>query len=1318
MTTHRRLIRFILIALSILVLLGVTAILIIRSSRFHRYALAMIVSRAEQATGGRVEIGDFTFQRAGLRVSFYRVALHGAEPTTAPPLFWADHIGLGLRIVSLLSRDVRLNDLEIDHPVVHLTVDAQGHSNLPQAPGSASGKPTNIFDMAVKYAGISNGDVYYNDVQTPLEAKAQNLKLVLRFVPLQTAYEGGLSYQSGVIHFGTLNPLNHDLETQFTAESSGITLSSLRIRSGSSWISAQGKMTNYDNPAIDGSFQAGLSGADLARVLNDPSLPRGSIEAQGAVKYRNPAGAPPIDALDSSGTVHSALLTLDMSQARARAERFSAAYRLARGNLEVSNLKAGILGGSLTGRLSMTHLGGTPVGKFSADLRNLSLADARRAMRAPPPQAAIISGGLDASLQAAWQGTMQDLQVHSDATLQGSTVPSAAAGSGSTPIPINAALHLDYNGRRQLLTLTNTVLHTPHSTVNVNGSLGQRAGLTVNAQTNDLREIDDLALTLRRSTPAHDHEAASPPQPFGLAGSASFIGTVQGSLSAPQIAGSLKAMNLQYSGANFKTVQGNVSVSPSGAAIHQGALQESAGGSAQFDISAGLRDWLFTPQSLINAQLSAQKFQVADLERLAGRQYPVSGILSTNLSFNGSQTNPAGHGSVQLVKARAWDQPIQNLTVNFQGTETSIHSTLSVNTSAGSLTAKLTYGPKDQSYDLQAQAPAIHLSRLAPLAAGNKQITGTVALTASGRGTVKDPRLKVTLGAQQLHVRNEDLSGLKAEADVANQQAHITLASTVSGASLQAQGDVGLKGEHQAHINIQSQTIQLGPLLAAVVPRAPSGLKGQTLLQASLDGPLSRPEQVQAHVEIPTLSLGYQSFQISAAAPVRLDYRNGVLTLQHTELKGTDTDLRLQGSIPVRAPGAIQMSATGGVDLHLIEVMAPRLNTSGRIDLDVNAQGSRAHPEVKGTVRLTNASALPIGSPIGLESANGELDIGGGRVEIKTLSGQVGGGTLSAHGFAAYSPSVQFNLGLRARGVRLLYPQGVRSETDANLDLTGTPSSALLNGQVFIDRLSLAKGFDLANFAGQFSGSTAVVNPSSLEQNIKLNVAVLSREQMSVESSQLSTQGSVNLQVRGTVAEPVILGRTDIVSGEVFFEGKRFQVQSGVIQFVNPIETEPVVNLVVSTTVQQFNITLNFVGPVDQLRTTYTSSPPLSPVDIINLLVAGHTTEAAQASPTTPQSLLAQGLSSEVSSRVQKLVGISSLTIDPQIGGNQSNAASQLAIQQRVTKNLFFTFATDVTTTQGEVVQVEYQVTPRFSVSAIRDQTGGYQLELKMHKVF
>jgi translocation and assembly module TamB len=355
--------------------------------------------------------------------------------------------------------------------------------------------------------------------------------------------------------------------------------------------------------------------------------------------------------------------------------------------------------------------------------------------------------------------------------------------------------------------------------------------------------------------------------------------------------------------------------------------------------------------------------------------------------------------------------------------------------------------------------------------------------------------------------------------------------------------------------------------------------------------------------------------------------------------------------------------------------------------------------------------------PLGVEKLNAELNIDGGRIEVKSFSAQAGGGQVVLRGFAAYQPSVQFNLGVNAKSVRLLYPDGVRTLFDSELDLTGTKDSAMLNGQVSINQLSLTPSFDLSTFADQFTGPSSPPATGFVEK-VKLNVGIISSQQLALASSQLNLQGAANLQVRGTLADPVILGRTTLTGGDIFFQSRRFTLQNGTIQFVNPVKTEAVVNLRVSTTVEQFNLNLGFVGPLDRLQTTYTSDPTLPPVDVINLLFTGHTTQAGQTSVANPQSLLASQLAGQVSSRVQKLTGISSLTIDPQIGGNQGNAASQVAIQERVSKNLFFTFATDLTTTQGEVVQVEYQVTRKYSMSAVRDQTGGYQVEVKSKKKF
>jgi len=358
-----------------------------------------------------------------------------------------------------------------------------------------------------------------------------------------------------------------------------------------------------------------------------------------------------------------------------------------------------------------------------------------------------------------------------------------------------------------------------------------------------------------------------------------------------------------------------------------------------------------------------------------------------------------------------------------------------------------------------------------------------------------------------------------------------------------------------------------------------------------------------------------------------------------------------------------------------------------------------------------------------LSNANGLITVTRERLQISRFQGEVGGGIITATGGVAYHPSVQFDLALKASNVRLRYPDGVRAMLGSNLSLTGSTQAAQLAGQIRIEHVSFTPDFDLATFIGQFSGESSPPAQQGLATNIKMNVAVQSTSEMNLVSSKVSLQGFANLRIVGTAADPVILGRANLSGGELFVGSNRYVIQSGTIDFLNPVETQPVVNLHVTTLVDQYNIGLHFEGPIARLQTSYSSEPPLPPVDIINLLAFGKTTEASEANPSPTgtagaEGLLAQGISSQVSSRVEKLAGISQLSIDPTLGGDQSNPGARIAIQQRVTGNLFVTFATDVTSTQRQQIKIEYKLNPRWSLSGVRDQNGGLGVDAKYKKTF
>jgi translocation and assembly module TamB len=298
----------------------------------------------------------------------------------------------------------------------------------------------------------------------------------------------------------------------------------------------------------------------------------------------------------------------------------------------------------------------------------------------------------------------------------------------------------------------------------------------------------------------------------------------------------------------------------------------------------------------------------------------------------------------------------------------------------------------------------------------------------------------------------------------------------------------------------------------------------------------------------------------------------------------------------------------------------------------------------------------------------------------------------------------------------------MRESVDANLRLAGSPDNAILGGSVNLSDLSFAPTFDLTSFIAQFSNSVTAPPTQGLAQNLQLNIALHSTNNVNLVSRTLSIGGSANLQVRGTAAEPVILGRVNLTDGEIILNGSRYVLNGGTIQFINPSETEPVVNLALNTSIQQYSINLRFNGPIEQLRTEYSSDPALPSADIINLLAFGETTEASAtaATPTNQaaESMVASQVSSQVTSRVSKIAGISQLSISPVLAGSSSQGppGAVITIQQRVTGNLFVNYSTNVASTQSQTIQGQYRISPRVSLSATRDPNGGFAFDTLIKK--
>jgi translocation and assembly module TamB len=679
-------------------------------------------------------------------------------------------------------------------------------------------------------------------------------------------------------------------------------------------------------------------------------------------------------------------------------------------------------------------------------------------------------------------------------------------------------------------------------------------------------------------------------------------------------------------------------------------------------------------------------------------------------------------GTATVTHASAWNEPIDALTIDASSAGGAIHSTLTLHAPAGTIAGSGDYRPATEQYQLSLHGSGLQLAKI-PVLQRQSMVQGAIDFSATGTGTLHDPGLQANLSASQVQVRDQTISNISAQIALANHRANLTLHSTVYQGSVDARADVDLQGNRYTTASVDVRALPLAPLLTAFFPSEGSSVAGETEIHLALQGPLENPRQMQGHLEIPTFHLAYGKAQLALTQPLHADYRDGIVTLAPAKIQGTGTNLTLSGTVPIRGASPYSVSADGSMDLGALRQFAPGVQSSGQVLIHLSGQGNSFGSGMRGELQLKDAVFSSDSVPVGIEGVNAQINLSGDRADIAKLSGTAGGGTVSATGFLIYGSHPSFNVALNAKSVRVRYPQGLRSVLSGQLNLQGAPSSSQLTGRVSVDRLSFTQAFDLSTFAASFSEESGGAPPSHFERGMKLDVAVRSAQELTLASSKLSMGGSANLMVTGTLAEPVVLGRIAMTSGEVFFLSKRFEVQSGTIVFANPVRTSPVVNLHVTTTIEQYDITLNLSGPVDRLKTNYTSNPPLAPADIIHLLAFGNTTEEAASAPsssvaTSAESVLAQGVSGQVAGRIENLTGVSQLTIDPLAANTSGDPGAQIAIQERVTGSLLLTFSTNVTSTQSQTVEVQYQLNKQLSITVLRDQNGGYGIDLRLHKAF
>jgi translocation and assembly module TamB len=1296
-----------------LAIVAVTLVVLWRKGYVDRWARDAVIQQVGKATGGRVDLGSLHIRLRPFSVELDQFTIHGRETSSEPPFVHIDRIKVGVALRALVTGKVILGEVAVERPAVYIHVDKQGHSNVPEPPHRAPSKPWNeqLFSITIYRLHLDDGIVIFNDRRLPLTADGGRFTFRMDYSapePGHDFYHGQVAWNDMRVAARKWVPFPSTWSAKFTIGRRGGSLDQFLLELPHSRIEARADWPDYTRRQFEGHYRLQLNLNDVRTLMRKPHAPTGTVETTGDFRY-----------VPGKWNLHGYYGARDIALAfqwfHAKGMNSRGTILADQAGLEIPDFQAWALGGQVGGRVHMN----LQTLEFTADTRSrkISLAQLFAALhnRDFPIQTFHWDANMDVDSVTTWRADFRDF------ASSGKTqwTPLAVTPPGEMP----ASAQIQYNYRMALDSVAaEGTIDTPNTHVTLKGTIGgHNSNMNTNVVADNLRDWDELINVLR----------GPGSEPVTVAGRAAWRGNISGRISHPLFSGVAHAWNANYGRLHWDEIQGGVAYSPEGLTLTD--MRARRGNSlAVISLHLDFTNWDFRPENEWTFRAQLQHADTADLQALAGTDYPASGQLSGQFVGGGTAAQPELSGQFQLDNFKTYSFAFLKINGRIEVDSGMVRfSGVTATFGSGTLGGQLTYERSSGQLQFDLFGRSLALDEIRQIQTPSLPLAGRLDFRLAGGGPPRNPQGQGTVRISSLRAGGELVGDLSGQVTSDGKRMRVTLATSLAKGTLTGEVGLSLQDSYPIQGQLTAQGIDLDPFIKAGLHLEALTSHSQVDGHFQLTGELLKPDTIAVDANVSKVFFSFENVTLENVGPIRLVYRKSDVRVEQAELKGPDSNFQLSGVVRFRRDEPLELRVLGAINLKLIEGFVPGLQSQGAAQVDALIEGTFARPRISGRTRLGNAALNYTDLPIGLSNVNGELIFSSDHVSFSNVKAQAGGGNLVLGGtvtFIGPPQHVRYDLNIRATQVRVRWPAGLSWLLNANARMVGNTEAATLGGNITLNRLLLAGGPDVAASLLMAPRGPAVESEvtSPFLRNLQLDFVVNSGAGSQIVWPDARIESDASVRVRGTWSRPSVLGHVHLISGEVNFRGNKYRMNRGDMNFANPLQLDPVMNIEAVTTIQQYEITVDLTGRASALRLSYHSDPPLPETDVISLLALGYTGQESELRTTGTAgqfgatALLSQAVSSEVGGRVARLFGISRFSVQPfQAGtGTEPNAAARISIQQQLTPNLTVTYATNATSNSQQVIQIEYAVTRDISIVALRDINGTFGIDIEFKKRF
>ena len=842
----------------------------------------------------------------------------------------------------------------------------------------------------------------------------------------------------------------------------------------------------------------------------------------------------------------------------------------------------------------------------------------------------------------------------------------------------------------------------------------------------------------------------SPTGAVPVGGHGEFTGVMLGAFNDPRIEGSfsgdrMRAFNVVWGRGRADIVIEDSYVTVSRSSLIAGDSEINATG--RFSLGYPRRDG----GQEIDARVGLKRRPMVDLrEAFEMHDWPVDGLVSGDYLLTGHYETPLGGGTLLVENGVAYGETFERATavLKFEGNGVRAEK-FDVQKASGRMTGAAWVG-WDNTYSFSADGERIPVESLKLLEYPTAPLSGVLRFKAAGAGDFDDPRYDVTFGIVDLFAADEGIGQVTGHLGLRGELLTMDFEAASPRLAVSGAGRIAMTDEMDGELTLRFSETSLDPYIRFFEPRLSPFTNAVVGGTVRVTGELANPEHLLVEAKVEALALTLFDYELRNEGVIDLALERNLAQIRQLNLRGDGTQLGVTGEISLDSR-TIDVKATGDANLGILQGFFRSIRSSGAAALAAGIGGTLDKPVFSGRATIENGRIRHFAMPRSLDAINGAVvfDPEGIRIDSATpLTATLGGGAVTFGGRIAMDGFVPGELALTAVGerMRLNYPEGFRSEIDADLTLRGDFRDTLLTGTVAVRNAVYTRRLETTPNLFNFGGATALPGAPAPAPTVPLRFDVqvdASAGSIRIDNNIAQLEARADLRLLGTYDRPLLAGYAEITRGDIAFEGNRFNITRGRVDFANPTRIEPYFDFEAETRArvgdQTYRVTVGIVGTATRLVPTLNSDPPLATTDVLAVLLgqdpnldnaelrafsnAGQS-EAELVAGLTSR-LLASPFSAPVGQVAEQVLGKgTTVLITPRIGTEGdilASSSARLVIGKRLSQRLYITFATALGNTQPgrqEIITLEYDQNDRIGWILTQNGDSTFAIDFRVRHVF